>query len=310
MAFDPLSLIGTGISVIGNLFGGRSRDEATERNNAANIAAQQQMNAANIAAAERNNQLTLQDKARDRELQTVFAQQGIRWKADDARAAGIHPLYAMGANTVSYAPSTVGLVTPQLSAARTEASTGMGTALAQSGQDISRAIHATRTESERFQAVQSTSQALSLENMGLQNELLRSQIAKINTTLNPPMPSISDAYKLTGQTGSGVEVKNVEIEKAGPHGSHAAGAVADAHYARSPTGWPVVPSKDMKERIEDMIIPEILWGIRNNLGPAISNLHFRPPPVPLERGKQWTFNPVLGEYQQVDTPFSSRWKGR
>lgn len=307
---DPLSLVGAGISVLGNLFGGSQRDSATRDANAANIAAQERINAQNIALSRENNAAVIADKARDRELQQIFAQQGIRWKADDARAAGIHPLYAMGANTVSYAASPIGLTTPSLGAATVQPEGSMGTALAQSGQDISRAINSTRTQNERAAAVVATSQGLQLENMGLQNELLRAQIAKINTGLNPPMPSISDAYKLEGQTSSGVKVKDVEIEKSGPDGSHAAGAVADTHYSRSPTGWPVVPSKDVKERIEDMVIPELLWSIRNNLGPILSNQHFKPPPVPLKQGYHWSFNPILQEYQQVPSRFQERWEGR
>lgn len=39
--------------------------------------------------------------------QAQFAQQGIRWKVDDAKAAGIHPLYALGASTHSYQPQAV-----------------------------------------------------------------------------------------------------------------------------------------------------------------------------------------------------------
>ncbi len=36
--------------------------------------------------------------------QKEFAQSGIQWRTDDARAAGVHPLFAMGANTTSFQP--------------------------------------------------------------------------------------------------------------------------------------------------------------------------------------------------------------
>ena len=36
--------------------------------------------------------------------QKQFAQHGIRWKVEDAKAAGLHPLYALGANTHSFTP--------------------------------------------------------------------------------------------------------------------------------------------------------------------------------------------------------------
>lgn len=37
-------------------------------------------------------------------LQREFAQNGIQWRVEDAKKAGIHPLYALGANTASYTP--------------------------------------------------------------------------------------------------------------------------------------------------------------------------------------------------------------
>lgn len=41
---------------------------------------------------------------KDRKLQKQFAQQGIQWRAADARKAGIHPLAALGAQTSQYTP--------------------------------------------------------------------------------------------------------------------------------------------------------------------------------------------------------------
>ena len=37
--------------------------------------------------------------------QKQFAQNSIRWKVKDAKFAGIHPLFAMGANPASFTPS-------------------------------------------------------------------------------------------------------------------------------------------------------------------------------------------------------------
>lgn len=73
----------------------------------------------------------------NRDAQKEFAQHGIRWKVADAKAAGIHPLYALGAQTHSFTPVGAGDYVGALGAA---------------GQDIGRAIDATRTERERKQA--------------------------------------------------------------------------------------------------------------------------------------------------------------
>lgn len=121
--------------------------------------------------------------ARQEALQREFAQSGIQWKVADAKKAGIHPLYALGAQTTSYAPTTIGHV----------ADTSMPTAMAAMGQDIGRAVNATRTAPQRQAAFEKTVQDLSVQKMGLENQLLASQIAKLRASTNPPFPSEEDA---------------------------------------------------------------------------------------------------------------------
>lgn len=60
--------------------------------------------------------------------QREFAQMGIRWRAEDARAAGLHPLSVLGAGGASY--SSAPIVTP------------LGDALGTMGQNVSRAAGA------------------------------------------------------------------------------------------------------------------------------------------------------------------------
>lgn len=134
-------MLGSIISTVGNLLGGLLGRQSQSEANAQNIA-----------------------------LQKQFAQQGIRWRVEDAKAAGIHPLYALGANTHSFAPTVVG-------------DTSLPNALAQSGQDIARAVDAKRTAGEKFNVMY---EALQLKRMELENTLLASQIAKINQAGHPP----------------------------------------------------------------------------------------------------------------------------
>lgn len=109
-------------------------------------------------------------------LQKQFAQSGIQWKVEDAKKAGIHPLYALGAQTHSYAPQSVGDVS---------------STMASVGQDLGRAIDATRTPEQKTEAYSKTVEALSLKRMELENNLLASQIAKINQAGQPPgLPSL------------------------------------------------------------------------------------------------------------------------
>lgn len=148
--------LGAAASVVGGMF---SRD------------AQRDANAANAAAAQQNIK-----------LQKQFAQEGIRWKVEDARAAGIHPLYALGASTNSFAPVSVGAV-PE---------SGLGAGIANAGQDLSRAINATRTGPERIEA--SAISKLQMEGLALDNDIKRatyaSAVQRLQQNQNPPIPSV------------------------------------------------------------------------------------------------------------------------
>lgn len=116
------------------------------------------------------------------ELQKQFAQEGIRWKVADAQSAGIHPLYALGAQTTSFSPVSIG----------SSQSSNWSDTLGGMGQDISRAINATRTTDERDEAFQTSARALELEGKKLDNDIKRATLAssvqRISQQGNPPMP--------------------------------------------------------------------------------------------------------------------------
>lgn len=101
-----IPIIGAGIGAAGSLIGGAISNRANKK------AAQ-----------------------REYEHQKEFAQHGIRWKVADAKAAGLHPLYALGGQPTQYSPSII----PD----------SMGPALADAGQNISRAMAAQQTTPER-----------------------------------------------------------------------------------------------------------------------------------------------------------------
>lgn len=124
------SIISGGAKLLGGLFGSDSAEEAA-------------------------------DEAYQR--QKEFAQKGIQWRVADAKAAGIHPLYALGAQPMSFTPSSVG-------------ADPLSYAVSDLGQDVSRAAEAVMSGPERVQA--KVMAGLQLERAGLENDLLRSQIAR------------------------------------------------------------------------------------------------------------------------------------
>lgn len=223
-------------------------------------------------------------------LQREFAQSGIQWKVEDAKKAGVHPLYALGASTHSFSPVSI--------------SDPLPAAMANAGQDLSRAMTSTATPTQRQTAFGSAMESLTLEKAGLENQLLRSQIVRMNQTSSPPIPSAAQRWGVDGQgptalpDTSGVSLPGTIIQdnpqkRVGFTGTPMEpGAISDLGYAKTAHGYFPVPSADVKERIEDQLIPELAWAIRNMGYPMLGA--GQQPPYPAPKGHEWRFSPVYG----------------
>lgn len=249
------NLISAGASLVGGLLGKKSAEKAQEAN---------------------------------QNLQREFAQSGITWKVEDAKRAGIHPIYALGAPTVSASNAYVG-------------DTAMPNALAAAGQDIGRAVNATRSAPQRADAFAQASQKLALEKGSLENEILKLDIAsragRLRQAAAPAMP-LNTRYLIPGQaqTAGGPLVKDEPLTRtaSNPAALHQEpGAVSDVGYSRTSGGAFPTPSKDVKERIEDNWYQETMHFVRNNLLPMISPA-FNDPPHAAPKGKAWVYDPVYG----------------
>lgn len=224
-------------------------------------------------------------------LQKQFAQNSIQWKVADAKKAGIHPLYALGAQTHSFAP----------------VQTGLSDSLGQAGQSLGRAVDAYSDKSQRLDAFTKASQSLLLEKGKLENDLLKTQIASANATLNqagspPPAPTMGSRYLMPGQgsTQGLIQDQAMSRTRSSPEApSQEPGAIPEVGFGRSTTGYPVLPSADVKQRIEDMILPEIAWALRNQIAPMMSEKNLNPP-FKAPYGKRWQYDWFRQEYQLVD----------
>lgn len=139
------SILGAAGGVVGSLLGANSNDRAND---------------ANMAFA--REQL---------EYQKELAKNQIQWKVEDAKKAGLHPMAALGLSSMSYSPVSAGQVGADYS--------GIGNSLMSMGQNIDRASMAAkdREQQERALALQERQADLQLENMKLQNDYIREQIA-------------------------------------------------------------------------------------------------------------------------------------
>jgi hypothetical protein len=212
---------------------------------------------------------------------------GIRWKVEDAKAAGIHPLAALGAQTQSFTPFTVG-----------DSSSAY---LSQMGQDLSRAFSAKQTDEERaLKSAQLASINLDLEHKALQNKLLQNQIT--SSQVPPALPSDTgmSSTLLSGQSNAKVVVKPSESTHRGTdRPASQAGNIPDYGFVRTPTGLSIVPSSDVKQRIEDQLVPELMWSFRNQILPNFAPDSFRPSTkdFPLPEGQYWDWDVAHQEFR-------------
>lgn len=234
---DPIvtgSLIAGGAGLVGGFLGSRSTRAANE---------------ANAEAAKQSI-----------EMQREFAKNGIRWKVEDAVKAGVHPLYALGAQTHSFAPVSVGAIP----------NTSMGDAVRDMGQDISRSIQSTRTRQEQeLSKLQIASAKLDVEGKAIDNQIRASQLSKLNAPQTAMPSGNSSANFIPGQ-GNTPLVRNKPLDKTiSQPGRYAqeAGWRPDVSYARTDTGLtPMVP-ESLAESLEDDFVGKMLWRYRNQMVP-------------------------------------------
>jgi len=249
------SLISAGTSLIGGLFGASSQKKANAKNAA---------------------------------LQKEFAQNSIRWKVNDAKEAGIHPLAALGASTAAASPSF---------------KAGDYGFINQMGQDVGSSINRTLSPAGQSKRYTQMAQSLSLRNQHLQNELLSAQIAKERAAPAPGLPSPGDRYLIPGQPASApglVKTSPLKRQASAPENkTQEAGAVSDMGFTRTKYGYMPVMSDDAKKRLEDDTLGMLAWNWRNRIQPFFG-FNQNPPSAPLPRGyDKWVFDPRHMEYRPM-----------
>lgn len=133
------------------------------------------------------NRINAENAAKNLAFQREAAQNGIQWKVADAKLAGIAPVTALGASTFNPSPVSVGAT----------GSSALGNAVADAGQNLGRSMTATRDNQGKADAFTRTSQQLTLQKMGLENELLASQVRLAQPAgPTPPMPRVGGTKRL------------------------------------------------------------------------------------------------------------------
>lgn len=93
----------------------------------------------------------------NRSAQEAFAQHGIRWRVADAKAAGLHPLFALGGSGASFSPSAQPVMTASEGAAL--------------GQNIGRAIAGNELEDAQLALVRAQQKKTEMETLQLASDI-------------------------------------------------------------------------------------------------------------------------------------------
>lgn len=218
----------------------------------------------------------------------------IKWRVADAKQSGLHPLAALGVNPASgpsaqsFSPGAVDA--PQLSPESPSSFGGMG-------QNISNSIFRAMTKKERREseamAVFNRERDIMLASNQIKDQELDLQYKEMRNA------QIASDIKLKSGTQAGppnvvpdVVVAPNTVEPVASNPGRTPGAISDYQYARTKTGLIVVPSENMKQRIEDQPDQQIGWFWRNGILPFFNAKKYAPTPpsvreVPPPKGYYW-----------------------
>jgi hypothetical protein len=225
MMFPWGSVIGAAGGIASSIFGGNSQKKANEQ----------------------NLQLAREQLAYQKEL----AKNQIQWRVNDAKAAGLHPLAALGVSSMSYSPVSGSAVGADYS--------GVGQSLQQMGQDIDRARMAglDREERKKALALQDTQTALALKNQELNNQILEQELlsrrVKLFQQLTPGMASLHGLdrrkYAIPGQDDAVMPRAEGTVATGEPR----------YQFMQTPNGsYSLEPGNDWAQAYEDKLLVEWL----------------------------------------------------
>lgn len=221
--------------------------------------------------------------------QKKMAQNQIQWRVADAKAAGVHPLYALGAPTMSFSPSM---------------HDGGAGAMSQLGQDLSRAKMAAMDRREReaaanAAAIESNARVANdtartkaeVMESSARTDLLRSQIGRLNSAqVGPPSPTLDSSV------GGRVQPEPSRPTIGHPNNpAREPGSITEYRFSQLPNGdLAIVPSTEWSGMVDEMLSPQGMgWTWRNNIVPFFNPNYFpRPDPSqhPPRPGYEWRFN--------------------
>lgn len=262
--------------------------------------------------------------------QREFAQNGIQWRVSDAKQAGLHPLYALGANTASYTPVS-------------QDSSAMGNAVADAGAYLGKAVDQALSKADQKALEQENLEYARMMREGnlelmrqnirgkkLDNDFNEQQMVnslRAQGSANPARPLVvstpmgefnvnnPDKKRYTAKVAgngatalSGVSLEPARVVMSSPgNPAQTAGANSDYSLVRTENGYTKVPSEQFANSTDDDIVNKVAWNLRNSIGDRIGNLprdldvRYYPLPKNVPLGfDTWRFHRIRGEWLPYD----------
>lgn len=182
--------------------------------------------------------------AENRALQREFAQNSIQWRVADAKKAGIHPLYSLGANTPTYTPQSMD------SFGYSQISQGV--------RDISNSVSAYNVaKNQRLQneLLESQIQAQQLSNKALKDSLKDSLKSQHSRHMEQIAPAIADVPTKKNSKNS-LPYGRSEVK-------------SESSYQKVPSDNPygkvtLIPDKDAMDWYSEGLLNQFQWHMRNS----------------------------------------------
>lgn len=260
--------------------------------------------------------------------QREFAQNGIQWRVSDAKQAGLHPLYALGANTASYTPVS-------------QDSSAMGNAVADAGAYLGKAVDQALSKADQKALEQENLEYARMMREGnlelmrqnirgkkLDNDFNEQQMVnslRAQGSSNPARPLVvstpmgefnvnnPDKKRYTAKVAgngatalAGVDLQPAKVVMSSPgNPAQTAGANSDYSLIRTRDGYSIVPSEQFANSTDDDPISKIAWHLRNTIGnrvfpPSVLDARQYPLPSWAPKNARWVYNRIIGEYRPYD----------
>lgn len=201
--------------------------------------------------------------------QQELARSGIQLKVNDAKTAGIHPLYAMGSTPFNSSPIGSGF---------SPGTNPMGDGVSQAGQDISRAIAANANREVRNLAIEQSK--ASLEGMNIDNDIKRAELASLLKRISGDQTGPSFPYSLARGViadspafGSNTVVTPVQRPASDDKqsGYATSGSQASTTFFRTTGGVVAAPSELFADSSEENIVAKAIVAKNQYVDPALGD---------------------------------------